>query len=104
MREFGIVLGVRTSDPKRYLSSMIMIIRTLIFLSLLCCPSICLADELRVGALLSLSGDYAALGTEINRGIELAQAERGGTALHVEVVVEDIQTLNNRAAVSAAQK
>ncbi len=57
-----------------------------------------------MGALLSLSGDYAALGTEINRGIELAQAERGDTALHVEVVVEDIQTLNNRAAVSAAQK
>lgn len=91
-------------DIKSYISLRMVVIGRLIFMILLCSPLLSSADEVRVGALLSLSGDYAALGTEIQRGIELAQMERGQATPRIEIIVEDIQTLNNRAAISAAQK
>lgn len=80
-----------------------MRIRRLLFL-FIHLPVAALADDISVGALLSLSGDYAPLGVEIRRGIELAQEERGAIAPRVEVVIEDMQTLNKKVAVSAAQK
>jgi len=82
-----------------------MLTRLLTIICMLLLPSIAAADEVvRVGALLSLSGEYAPIGAEIQRGIELAQKERGEQTPSVTVTFEDIQTINPRAAISAAQK
>ena len=67
--------------------------------------SYALADEsqVRIGALLALSGDLAPLGSEVLRGIELA-LDNSKNAEEIVLVVEDIQSLVPRAAVSAAKK
>ena len=79
-------------------------IRALLCLAIILLPLRGFAEQIKVGALLSLSGDYAALGSEISKGIELAQTERGESTPKIEILTEDIQTLNNKVAVAAAQK
>jgi len=77
------------------------------FFALLFLVEICFAqskETVKVGALLSLSGDYAPLGAEIRKGIELALEERIAHGKNIKVTFEDIQTINQKAAVSAAKK
>jgi len=77
------------------------------FFALLFLIEICFAqskETVKVGALVSLSGDYALLGAEIRKGIELALEERIAHGKNVKIIFEDIQTINQKAAVSAAKK
>lgn len=66
------------------------------------------ADELKVGATLSLSGAYATYGRQALQGIQLAVEEKnsqgGINGRKIKLIVEDEGTLDLRAAVTAARK
>lgn len=47
------------------------------------------SDELRVGVLAPLTGDYAAAGEEIARGVNLAKTVLSGEGIEVKVTIED---------------
>ncbi len=59
-------------------------------------------QTLTVGAILPLSGDFAFLGTQMQRGMELALEDY--PASHIKIVYEDDQTLNNLSALNALKK
>lgn len=61
------------------------------------------SEQLKVGAILPLSGDLAALGEEVKRGVELAEEEAKSEGLNIRVVYEDDQ-YTPTIAVSAANK
>lgn len=61
-------------------------------------------EEIKIGAVIPLSGDFAALGTEVKRGLELAQQEHADSDLRVRLVYEDDQSLNQVRLANAAQK
>jgi ABC-type branched-subunit amino acid transport system substrate-binding protein len=58
---------------------------------------------LKIGVLLGLSGELAPLGQEIQKGLNLAADHINQTA-KLELVFEDIGSLNPKQAASAAQK
>jgi branched-chain amino acid transport system substrate-binding protein len=60
------------------------------------------SGDITVGAILPLSGDMASIGTEMQRGMELALKDHPGSG--IRIVYEDDQTLDNVASVNAAQK
>jgi len=60
------------------------------------------AKPIRIAALLALSGDIAPLGNEVLRGAQIAVEEH--KSLPVTLIVEDIQSLVPKVAVSAAHK
>ncbi len=62
------------------------------------------SDEIRVGAILPVSGDYAQYGTELWRGMELAQSNRGEKSRPIKIILEDSGTMTGRTTVSAAEK
>jgi branched-chain amino acid transport system substrate-binding protein len=66
------------------------------------CRQACLAETpLRIGALLWLSGEYAQYGDQVRRGLELGNKAHGSP---VELVFEDIGTLEGGRAVTAAHR
>ena len=60
--------------------------------------------NIKIGAVLPLSGDFAIIGSEIQRGIELAQDELKSDGFTPEVIYEDDKSLDPATAVSAARK
>lgn len=58
----------------------------------------------KIGVLLALSGDLAALGQEFRRGVELASDDAKIQGAQLDIQFEDIQSLNPTAAVTAAKK
>lgn len=60
--------------------------------------------EIKIGAILPLTGDVAILGEEIKRGIEIAIEEAKNAGLPLIVFYEDDQSLSPVATVNAANK
>lgn len=76
-----------------------------IFLLLLAAADAVYAQDkatFKVGAIIPLTGDYADIGREVQRGIDLRVAEIKDVS--IQVIYEDMQTLNPRAAVSSAKR
>jgi len=61
-------------------------------------------DKIVIGAVLPLSGDFAFIGEEIMRGMELAKEDFQLEGTDLEIIYEDDQSLVLSAAVSAANK
>lgn len=68
--------------------------------ALILLPSSLHAEPVKVGAILSLTGDVAYFGSAIQRGMELAVRE----GEDIQVIYEDDQTLNRTQAVAATKK
>ena len=75
----------------------------LLFTLLVLLPSLALADPVRVGVILPLSGDATFWGDNCRKGIELAQKELGDRAKRIELFFED-ERCDPKQAVSAFQK
>ncbi len=60
------------------------------------------AEEIRIGAIVPLSGELAYIGEEINRGMQLALDDYKD--LHIKLMVEDDNSLDSKASVNAMQK
>jgi branched-chain amino acid transport system substrate-binding protein len=60
--------------------------------------------HITIGAILPLSGDFAALGIEAQRGIELAKVDLEQQGYNVEIIYEDDESLSTKAIVDAAHK
>lgn len=60
--------------------------------------------ELRIGAVLPVTGDYAQYGKELWRGMELASTEISEKGTPIKVILEDSATMVATSAVSAANK
>jgi branched-chain amino acid transport system substrate-binding protein len=58
---------------------------------------------LKIGAILPLSGEFAEMGQEIRRGIELAM-DRHAAEINIHVDFQDMQSMNLKSAAAAAQK
>ena len=59
-------------------------------------------DKVKVGAILPLTGELGLLGTQMQRGMELALADNQDVG--IELVYEDDQSFDNRQAVTAVNK
>jgi ABC-type branched-subunit amino acid transport system substrate-binding protein len=70
---------------------------------LLFCDRPISAEEIRVGALLPLTGDYAQYGQELLRGVQLG-AEEGPPGDTIRIFAEDSGTMNTGTSSSAATK
>ena len=60
--------------------------------------------EIKIGAILPLTGDFAAIGNEIKRGIEIAIDEAKNAGFSLAIFYEDDQSLSPVAAVNSANK
>lgn len=58
----------------------------------------------KIGAILPLSGELAAMGEEIKKGVEMAADEYAKQGFNLKVIYEDDQSLSSTAAVNAARK
>jgi len=81
---------------------LVTILHTLISYILLTFASSAVADTLRVGAILPLTGDFAAIGAAIRTGIELRRS--AGDAEGISVLYEDDQSFDRPTIVSAFKK
>ena len=61
-------------------------------------------DDVKIGAILPLSGDYSIIGTEIKNGMELAKYEIAMDGFDVNIIYEDDESFLPRAVVNAANK
>ncbi|MBI4684464.1 MAG: ABC transporter substrate-binding protein [Nitrospirae bacterium] len=85
----------------------VLIVISLIVASLMVFSFGCMKKEekeIKIGAILPLTGDFAILGEEIKKGIELAIEETKSTGLPLIVFYEDDQSLSPVAGVNAANK
>ena len=90
-----------------YKSSSIFVTISIIIASLIVFSFGCVKKEekeVKIGAILSLTGDFAIFGEEIKKGIELAVEEAKSSGLHLTVFYEDDQSLSPVAGVNAANK
>lgn len=67
-------------------------------------PTPTVKEPIKIGTILPLTGDFAALGEEVKRGIEIGVEEAKNSGVALNVVYEDDQSLSPTALVNAANK